>query len=250
MKIFLISDIEGKRVNIPHKAFKDVSFCFIAGDITTGSPNEKRIQKIFSNLGSVFPFSKKVFFVPGNHDHPKIARNLPFWKENFIQMHKKWILIDKNGFNKPIAIFGFRGAIKGLYNKFAFSERDYYDTFEKVIKHFGRNQSMDDFFSIFLVHDAPFDTLIDKTHQNQHVGSRSLRKLIEKHRPNLCLSGHIHESKGIDYIGQTVLINPGDWKFNHNYVILDIKEDEKQTIQIKAEFLNNKHKKKKGNIIN
>ena len=42
-----------------------------------------------------------------------------------------------------------------------------------------------------------------------HVGSTTVRQLIEKHRPLLGLHGHIHESRGFVKIGRTLCINPG-----------------------------------------
>jgi Icc-related predicted phosphoesterase len=42
-----------------------------------------------------------------------------------------------------------------------------------------------------------------------HVGSTTVRQLIEKYRPLLGLHGHIHESHGFVKIGRTLCINPG-----------------------------------------
>ena len=42
-----------------------------------------------------------------------------------------------------------------------------------------------------------------------HVGSKSLRKIVEKYQPMLYLHGHIHESPGVEHIGRTIVINPG-----------------------------------------
>ena len=42
-----------------------------------------------------------------------------------------------------------------------------------------------------------------------HVGSISVRKIIEKYQPLVGLHGHIHESKGFDKIGRTMVFNPG-----------------------------------------
>ncbi|MUN29126.1 metallophosphoesterase family protein [Sulfuracidifex metallicus] len=42
-----------------------------------------------------------------------------------------------------------------------------------------------------------------------HVGSTSIRKLIEEYSPMLGIHGHIHESRAFDKIGKTVVINPG-----------------------------------------
>jgi len=41
------------------------------------------------------------------------------------------------------------------------------------------------------------------------VGSTAVRTAIERHQPLLGLHGHIHESKGIAYIGRTLCLNPG-----------------------------------------
>jgi hypothetical protein len=42
-----------------------------------------------------------------------------------------------------------------------------------------------------------------------HVGSVSVRRIIEEYQPLVGLHGHIHESKGFDKIGRTMVFNPG-----------------------------------------
>ena len=42
-----------------------------------------------------------------------------------------------------------------------------------------------------------------------NVGSTAVREAIDKYQPMLGLHGHIHEAKGIRYIGRTVCMNPG-----------------------------------------
>ncbi|HXQ36037.1 MAG TPA: hypothetical protein VN843_18620, partial [Anaerolineales bacterium] len=41
------------------------------------------------------------------------------------------------------------------------------------------------------------------------VGSKAVRKAIEKYQPLLSLHGHIHESRSAQKIGKTMCINPG-----------------------------------------
>ncbi len=59
-----------------------------------------------------------------------------------------------------------------------------------------------------------------------HVGSSSVRGMIESMQPLLGLHGHIHEGKGIDAIGRTPLVNPGSAYFSGNLqgVILDMQD--------------------------
>ncbi len=42
-----------------------------------------------------------------------------------------------------------------------------------------------------------------------HVGSKAVRKIIERHKFLAGLHGHIHESGGMDRLGNTVVLNPG-----------------------------------------
>jgi len=49
-----------------------------------------------------------------------------------------------------------------------------------------------------------------------HVGSRALRRYLERHQPPLALSGHIHESPRMtgayrDLVGRTLGVNPGQF---------------------------------------
>jgi len=58
-------------------------------------------------------------------------------------------------------------------------------------------------------HAPPYGTKVDMTGSGLNVGSRSVRKFIESHRPDLVICGHIHEARGHDRVGDTVVINTG-----------------------------------------
>ncbi|MEM3073116.1 MAG: metallophosphoesterase [Nitrososphaerales archaeon] len=78
---------------------------------------------------------------------------------------------------------------------------------------------------IFNLHCPPYDTVLDEAPKLDkdlkpvlglggtpimvHVGSVSVRSLIEKNAPLLSLHGHIHESRGAIRLGKTLSINPG-----------------------------------------
>ncbi|PSP82257.1 metallophosphoesterase [Halobacteriales archaeon QS_1_68_17] len=76
--------------------------------------------------------------------------------------------------------------------------------------------------SIFNFHDPPYDSQLDQAPEldedrrpkfgaqsTEPVGSKAVRRLIEKYQPPLSLHGHIHESRGKSKIGETVAVNPG-----------------------------------------
>jgi len=59
------------------------------------------------------------------------------------------------------------------------------------------------------IHEPPIDTAIDRLSNGQHVGSPGVRAFLERAKPALAITGHIHESVGMDKVGETPVINPG-----------------------------------------
>ena len=85
--------------------------------------------------------------------------------------------------------------------------------------------------TIYSIHSPPFNTGLDITYENEHVGSKSVKKFIETEQPLLTLHGHIHESHIIsgvwkEKIGKTICINPGKNKISSvlNLVVIDLED--------------------------
>ena len=68
----------------------------------------------------------------------------------------------------------------------------------------------------------------DLASKGMHVGSGSVRSLVEEFQPLFCLCGHIHEGRGLDSIGDTQIINPGPFKEGW-YAVIDIAGSEART---------------------
>ncbi len=62
---------------------------------------------------------------------------------------------------------------------------------------------------LLVAHCPPYRTAVDRIYSGYHVGSTSVREFIETYQPDICISGHIHEAAGEDYIGTTHVLNPG-----------------------------------------
>lgn len=62
---------------------------------------------------------------------------------------------------------------------------------------------------VLVSHTPPINTQADRLTSGVHVGSPAVRRFIEEVRPDLCLTGHIHESRGVDTLGSTTIINSG-----------------------------------------
>lgn len=61
---------------------------------------------------------------------------------------------------------------------------------------------------LLLTHAPPADSALDRTHSGRHVGSRVVRRLAAGTRLAL-VCGHIHESAGVDVIGDCLCHNVG-----------------------------------------
>ena len=63
----------------------------------------------------------------------------------------------------------------------------------------------------YVFHSPPFATTLDRLHGGlTPIGSRAVRKFIDRRQPPLTLHGHVHESPGVERLGRTVCVNPGD----------------------------------------
>jgi Icc-related predicted phosphoesterase len=85
--------------------------------------------------------------------------------------------------------------------------------------------------TIYAFHAPPFQTKLDHLYDGRPIGSRAIRRFIEKHQPFLTLHGHIHESpylsgSYLDRIGKTLCVNPGQMGNTLHAVILDLDRPE------------------------
>jgi Predicted phosphoesterases, related to the Icc protein len=62
---------------------------------------------------------------------------------------------------------------------------------------------------VLVSHSPPYASACDRLRDGTPVGSTAVREFIEKHQPDICLCGHIHESRAQERIGRTHVLNPG-----------------------------------------
>jgi Icc-related predicted phosphoesterase len=79
----------------------------------------------------------------------------------------------------------------------------------------GLSEIRDDRVRIFCPHAPPHGTECDRLRSGEHVGSRALRALVDRERPDVVLCGHIHESRAIDDVGGVLIVNPGPVSAGH-----------------------------------
>ena len=187
MKILAFTDVhDNKRmINEILRKVVDVDYLVCCGDITTFENEFEDVIKLFSKV------NKKMIIIPGNHENYEDLKQLCVKYDFLINVHLRMFKIEKYVF------FG--------YGTGGFSFTDY-DLEEKMKKiKFEKEDKL-----IFITHGPPYGTKLDKLGSLGHRGSKTLTKFIEKFKPILCLSGHLHENfNKEDKLNDTLLINPG-----------------------------------------
>jgi Icc-related predicted phosphoesterase len=73
---------------------------------------------------------------------------------------------------------------------------------------------------LMICHTPPYDTQLDRLMNGRPVGSPAVRAFIERRQPDVAVVGHIHEGRGIDRLGNTIILNAGALR-DGGYVIID-----------------------------
>ena len=132
---------------------------------------------------------------------------------------KDWELWDTPDAPPGERLAGYRSHAGGL-SPFAFDAArrspTIADELEKLARHSDPSRT------VYVLHSPPYGTACDQIGGHRHVGSRAIRAFLERHRPPLSLSGHIHESPRIsgafaDRVGATLIVNPGQFDGNRQW---------------------------------
>ena len=207
-----MSDIHGNSLavkNIVQKTFAEsVDLVVVCGDITHFGDiiQAKEVLKLLTIL------NRPLFFVPGNCDSRELV-NIQFFigAEN---IHGRCRKMD--GFN----FLGVGGSPPTPFNTpFELSEEEIKNVLYKAYADINSN-----YRTILVSHAPPIYTRTDLTSSGINAGSRTVREFIEKVKPFLILCGHIHEGKGTDAVGDSLVLNPGSSR-SGSYAIVDINGD-------------------------
>jgi len=180
----------GNAAAIP--GIESADLVIITGDITNyGSRSDA--ETVLRELQAI---NRAILGVAGNLDQPDVARYLD---DERMSLHGRGRKV--NG----LGIMGLGGSNHTPFNTpWEFSEQELAAI---LAAGFAGIQEAEDF--ILVSHPPPVQTRTDRLRDGRHVGSRAVRTFIEKQQPLLCLTGHIHESRGRDHIGRTLILNPG-----------------------------------------
>jgi len=192
LKILAAGDLHGDTSlakKLAEKAEKEkVDLVVLCGDLTLGESSTENL------VGPFVKKKEKVILIPGNHETIATADFLSdlYGVKNLHGYSVKY---------KGVGIFGAGGANIGL---FQLNEKEIYDLLKKgfdKIKYLEKK--------IMVTHVHPEGGKIEKF-TKFFPGSSSVKKAVEKFKPDVLLCSHVHEAEGIEEkVGKTRVINVG-----------------------------------------
>lgn len=208
MRIAYVVDVHDRFDSVPRvlEQIGDVDVVLVGGDITTGGTPEDAQRAI--ELWR--PLVPRMLAVAGNMDSAAIDARLA---ELDVSINGSGRLID------DVGICGVSAApLSPLHTPYELDddelERRADAAFDAI-----RGARV----RIFCPHAPPHDTECDRVRSGEHVGSVVVRQVVEREQPDLVFCGHIHEARGIDFVGESRIVNPGPVSAGH-YAVLDVGE--------------------------
>ena len=204
MKIVSFGDVHMATRNLARMdaVMRDTDLVIVSGDLTNfgGSDDASKV------IDDVRHACARVLALPGNLDTAEV---IPFLEREGVALHGRGTVID------GVAIFGCGGSnITPFKTPTEFTEDEIYET---LMRGYGEVRDLRPL--LMVCHPPPFETRCDRIAGGRAVGSTAARRFIEEFKPDLCISGHIHESAGVDTIGPTTIVNAGPFK-DGGYVVV------------------------------
>jgi Icc-related predicted phosphoesterase len=193
VRILVLTDIHGAygvALGIIREVGAEV--VVIGGDLTTvGSVREA--EDAINRFEGIAP---ALFCIAGNMDLPEHDQ---MFARKGISLKGRGVMIG------DVGLFGVSAApLSQLHTPYERSEDELLDEMER-----GYAGIRDARKKILISHAPPYGSKVDIIHAGYHVGSTAVRDFIEERKPDAVACGHIHEGRGTDKMGTTVIINCG-----------------------------------------
>ena len=204
MKIVSFGDVHMATRNLARMdaVMRDTDLIIVSGDLTNfgGADDAGKV------INEVRAACDHVLALPGNLDTAEV---IPFLEREGVALHGRGVVID------GVAIFGCGGSnITPFKTPTELTEDKIYETLVR-----GYAEVRDTRPQLMVCHTPPFETRCDRIAGGRAVGSTAARRFIEEFKPDLCISGHIHESAAVDTIGPTTIVNAGPFK-DGGYIVV------------------------------
>ncbi len=204
MKIVSFGDVHMATRNLARMdaTLGDADLVIVSGDLTNfGGVAEARVV-----LDAVRAAAPRVLALSGNLDQPEV---IPFLEAEGVALHGRGVVID------GVGIFGCGGSNITPFNTPTELTED--EIHAILMRGYAEVRGVRPL--LMVCHTPPYQTKCDRIVGGRAVGSTAARRFIEEFRPDVCLSGHIHESAAVDAIGPTTIVNAGPFK-DGGYIVV------------------------------
>ncbi len=218
MKIVSFGDVHmaTRNLGLMGEVMRDTDLVIISGDLTNFG-GEADARKVLDDVRRACP---RVLALPGNLDRREVIGLL---EREGVALHGRGMMLGE------VAIFGCGGSnLTPFHTPTELSEDEIYATLMAGYEQVRGRRPL-----LMVCHTPPFDTRCDRIVGGRSVGSTAARRFIEEVQPDVCISGHIHESAGADAIGPTRVFNAGPFK-GGGYVVV---RSAGQGLEARLEFL-------------
>jgi len=206
MRLAYVVDVHGRPDAVADAvgAIGEIDVLIVGGDITTGGmPGDvERAIELWR------PLAPQLYALAGNMDSAAID-------ERLVELG---VALDARGaVLGDVGLFGVSAApFSPLHTPYELSDEELEQRIERAFAAVASCR-----VRIFCPHAPPHGTACDRLANGQHVGSTVVRAFVEREQPDLVLCGHIHESRGVDAIGRSRIVNPGPVTAGH-YAVVDV----------------------------
>ena len=170
----------------------------LSGDLTNRG-SEAMARRV---LGAALAANPKVYAQLGNMDTEVVPRVID---ELCVNIHVRAVSLDSGSEHGSLCIFGVgMSTFTPFGTPSEVSDEQLGRWLDQV---WVKAEDFDHHLAV--IHNPPLDTTTDRLGSGAHVGSQAVRDFLEHAKPEVCITGHIHESRGLDRVGETLVINPG-----------------------------------------
>ena len=215
MKIVYVVDVHDRveRVDEVLRAVPDADVLVVGGDITTAGTSDDAERAIERWR----PLATHLLAVAGNMDSPAIDDRLV---DCGVSIDGRGVVLDDVGFAGVSA-----APHSPLHTPYEIPDEELGRRAAAGLAEVAAAR-----VRIFCPHTPPHGTACDRIRSGEHVGSRSLRALVEQTQPDVVLCGHIHESRGVDSLGLTQIVNPGPVASGH-FALVEVNDTVSVTLE-------------------
>ncbi len=193
IKILAVGDFHGNsgaEANLSKFLKRECDCLLLLGDLTNFGPPEVAESIIELAKNTNVP----LFSVPGNCDPKSIVHVL---EKHGVNIHGK---CGKQG---EVSFVGLGGSnLTPFQSLFELTEVEIQEELASATWDTGK-------MWVLITHAPPHGTKVDQIKEGTHVGSKSIRQYIEQKQPLVSFCAHVHEGRGTDHLGRTLIINPG-----------------------------------------